>query len=87
MKNNYNRGFVEVVAFIVIAGLVILFFVWIFSGDNNVGTKKTAIQESNAINEQIAENVPIPKITTSSERANVSKRAELFNIKDKISYI
>lgn len=46
-----------------------------------------SLQESNSITQTVATNVPIPKLTTSSERKNVAKRAELFNNEDKISYI
>lgn len=31
--------------------------------------------------------IPIPELQTSSERSNVSRRAEIFNNEDKISYI
>jgi len=51
------------------------------------GPVGTAISESNEITERLRDNVPVPQLTTSSERKNVAKRAELFNNEDKISYI
>ncbi len=47
----------------------------------------TAITESNVINDRLRDSVPVPQLTTSSERKNVARRAELFNNEDKISYI
>ncbi len=44
---------------------------------------KTAIQ----IQKDIVASIPIPDLKTSSERANVAKRAVLFNNAEKISYI
>lgn len=46
-----------------------------------------AISESNAINDHLRNSVPVPQLQTSSERKNVSRRAEIFNNEDKISYI
>jgi len=51
------------------------------------GPSNSAMQESNQITERLRDNVPVPQLTTSSERKNVAKRAELFNNEDKISYI
>jgi len=48
---------------------------------------KNDIQASNEIQAQVSKNVPVPQITTSSERLNVARRAELFDAEDKISYI
>lgn len=48
---------------------------------------QTSIQESNQITERLRESIPVPQLTTSSERKNVAKRAELFNNEEKISYI
>lgn len=53
-------------------------------------SESTYKQESNKADEaqqQIINNTPIPPITTSLERENVVKRAELFNEQNKISYI
>lgn len=55
--------------------------------DAGGGPGNTALQESNQITSTIRDNVPVPKLTTSSERKNVAKRAELFNNEEKISYI
>jgi len=48
---------------------------------------KTSIQESNQITNEIAKAVSVPQLTTSSERKNVAKRAELFDNEEKISYV
>jgi hypothetical protein len=48
---------------------------------------QTEEQKVAAIQRDVVASVPIPEITTSQERVNVSKRAELFNSADKISYI
>lgn len=48
---------------------------------------KNAMQQSNDIQKKVTDSVPVPKIDTSSERANVAKRATLFNVETKISYI
>lgn len=53
---------------------------WVPCDDN-------AVSKSNEITKKIAENVPVPQLTTSSERKNVAKRAELFNNEEKISFI
>lgn len=47
----------------------------------------SAAAVSNKITDTIAKNVPVPQLTTSSERKNVAKRAEIFNNEEKISYI
>lgn len=54
---------------------------------SKVVVAETATQESNNINAQLRESIPVPQLTTSSERKNVARRAELFNNEDKISYI
>ena len=51
------------------------------------GPSSNAITESNHITSQLRDSVPVPQLTTSSERKNVAKRAELFNNEEKISYI
>lgn len=48
---------------------------------------KNELQASNAITKDLVSAVPVPQLTTSSERKNVAKRAELFNNEEKISYI
>lgn len=47
-------------------------------------TETTKAQE---VTKTVIANIPVPKLTTSSERKNVAKRAEIFNNEDKISYI
>lgn len=49
--------------------------------------KENDLTTSNEITKEISQNVPVPQLTTSSERKNVAKRAELFNNEEKISYI
>lgn len=56
-------------------------------GGGAASASNNATKESNAITNQIATNIPVPQLTTSSERKNVAKRAELFNNEEKISYI
>lgn len=48
---------------------------------------KSEIQESNAVNKELRKAVPVPQLETSSERANVARRATIFDNEDKISYI
>lgn len=48
---------------------------------NNESTKAAGIQD------KLITAVPIPQLTNSLERENVSKRAQIFNTPDKISYI
>lgn len=48
---------------------------------------ETALYESNQITEKLRDTIPVPNLTTSSERKNVAKRAEIFNNEEKISYI
>lgn len=48
---------------------------------------KTESQTMKEAQSAMVTQVPIPKITTSVERKNVAKRAELFNVENKISYI
>lgn len=66
---------------LIIGGVAIVAFAGGGPASNN------AITESNNLTKTIANNVPVPQLTTSSERKNVAKRAELFNNEEKISYI
>lgn len=67
--------------------------VWAFSGPDKAsacGFWVPCDSESTKaadITQKIADNIPVPNLTTSSERKNVAKRAELFNNEEKISYI
>lgn len=45
------------------------------------------VEQSNAIQKDLVAAVPIPQLTTSMERVNIARRAQLFNSEDKISYI
>lgn len=49
--------------------------------------EENASAVSNEITKDIAKAIPVPQLTTSSERKNVAKRAEMFNNEEKISYI
>ena len=69
-----------------VIGLFFLFATGVFAGGSGY-VDQTAVQESNQITERLRDNVPVPQLTTSSERKNVARRAELFNNEDKISYI
>ena len=59
----------------------------LFTTDWSVPTPKNEIQEAAKVQKDLVNSVPVPNITTSSERANVAKRAEIFNNEGKISYI
>ena len=59
---------------------------WIGSTDWTDKTKNE-ITTAAQVQKNLVNSVPIPTITTSSERKNVAKRAEIFNTEDKISYI
>lgn len=78
-----------------IFGLIIgSLLVWVFSAPAQASacgfftpcasTETTKAQE---VTKNVIENIPVPNLTTSSERKNVARRAELFNNEDKISYI
>lgn len=72
----------------VVAVIAMLFgAVGAITTDSKAVKAENALQESNKINNQLRDSVPIPQLTTSSERKNVAKRAELFNNEEKISYI
>ena len=83
---NYNRGFVGVVITIIVAVVIIGLIYLIATGDYTDKTKNE-ITTAAQVQKDLVNSVPIPKITSSSERANVAKRAEIFNNEDKISYI
>lgn len=72
--------------------------VWVFASpahasacgwfsDCSAPAQPNATQASNQVAQKIAKAVPIPQLTNSSERVNVSKRAVLFDDPNKISYI
>lgn len=50
-------------------------------------TYQSEAQKVEEVQKKVTQTVPIPNITTSEERKNVAKRAELFNSESKISYI
>lgn len=47
----------------------------------------TEIEKSAGLQKDLVNAVPVPKLSNSLERENVSKRAQIFNTPDKISYI
>ncbi len=77
---------------IFIASIAITIFFGLSSQVNACGfwtecPSENDTKTSNQITEDISRNIPVPQLTTSSERKNVARRAELFNNEDKISYI
>lgn len=88
MKNKQGGfGEVIVIAMIAVALGLLVWGIVVDSGNPVVPKPKTEEQTVAEIQKNIVTNVPIPQITTSQERLNVSKRAELFNNENKISYI
>jgi prepilin-type N-terminal cleavage/methylation domain-containing protein len=47
----------------------------------------TEMRDAREAQNKIVKAVPLPQLETSMERANVAKRAEIFNKEDKVSYI
>jgi len=50
-------------------------------------TTKNEVKEAGEIQKDLVASIPVPNLTTSSERKNVARRAEIFNNEEKISYI
>lgn len=48
---------------------------------------KTETQVAGSVQKNLVQAVPVPQLSTSLERINVSKRAQLFNDESKVSYI
>lgn len=48
---------------------------------------QTESKKTEAIQKNVIQAVPIPELTTSSERKNVARRAEIFNNEEKITYV
>lgn len=81
------KYFITFVAAFVLATILQVMLLQPMPADAGAGPANNASVESNKITEKIRDNVPVPQLTTSSERKNVAKRAELFNNEEKISYI
>lgn len=73
---------------IIVALMVIGFGTSAYAGwFSSTPSQKNEVEKSNEIQKELVKSVPVPQLKTSSERANVAKRAELFDNEDKISYI
>ena len=70
-----------------VLGAVLMVSTTVFAGWFSFPSKQNEIQKAAEVQKKLVESVPIPQITTSAERKNVAKRAEIFNKEDKISYI
>lgn len=89
-----NKGFtlIELLVVIAIIGTVAAIIIssihkaeagWFSS----TPTPKTETQTAREIQKKLIQDVPVPQLEHSLERENVSKRAQIFNTPDKISYI
>lgn len=89
MYEDDSIGIGGVITVIVIIAGLIGGAIFLFGGSSTTPTapKLTEEQTAREVQKNIVTNVPIPQITTSQERLNVAKRAELFNDENKISYV
>lgn len=91
----FSKGFTIVELLVVIAIIGILAFVILKSIGKAEAScwfcaepdPTTESAKAASVQKGLITAVPIPQITNSLERANVSKRAQIFNIPDKISYV
>lgn len=91
-----KKGFTLIELLVVMAIVGIILGV-LLSGTSNASacgwftpcadTTQNEVEQSNKITTDVAKAIPVPQLTTSSERKNVAKRAEMFNNEEKISYI
>lgn len=88
-----KKGF-PLIGVLVVTAIVWTLVVVLFSGTSRasacglfVPCEDSPSKVSNEITRDIAKAIPVPQLTTSSERKNVAKRAEMFNNEEKISYI
>lgn len=93
MKNLTQRGF-SVIKFLVLLAIIVTTAVVFLGGSHKAKAcgfwtecSKNELQTTTDIQNKLVASVPIPQLTQSLERANVAKRAELFNAADKVSYI
>ena len=74
---------ISIVAAILVAGLI-------FAGCESTANSSSFTQQSNTLESnqlKLVNAVPVPQLTTSQERVNIRRRAELFDNENKISYI
>lgn len=83
-----KRGFtlIEVLVTLAIIGILAAVIVAAI-GPETPPAPKNELQAANEVQQGLATAVPVPQLTGSSERANVAKRAELFNTEGKVTYI
>lgn len=86
----YQKGN-AIVGLAIVAGLILVGISLIGSGNKVEAAKDNPFEkELNAVSAnqtRMIAAIPIPELQNSSERANVSKRAQIFNNENKISYI
>jgi prepilin-type N-terminal cleavage/methylation domain-containing protein len=98
MKNNKGFTLIEGLVVIAIIGILVSVVLAAFTDRADAATCGTKwyqdpcsgandIKTSQEVQKTLTTAVPIPQLATSLERVNISKRAQIFNKEDKISYI